>query len=70
MRCRDYGTVRIRVDEDDNPYVIGVEANPSITAYSSVMRTAKAMKMDFGDLLEEIIHTAIERYKHKSSLLI
>lgn len=70
MRCRDFGSVRIRVDKDDNPYVIRVEANPPLTPTSSVARAAKAMKMDFGDLLEELLRLAIERYKNKPSLLI
>jgi D-alanine-D-alanine ligase-like ATP-grasp enzyme len=70
MRCRDYGSVRVRVDEEGNPYVIRIEANPLIAPHSSVARAAKAMKMDFGDLLEVLLRLAIERYKNKPSLLI
>jgi D-alanine-D-alanine ligase-like ATP-grasp enzyme len=63
MRCRDYGSVRVRIDQEGNPYVINVEAHPALTPSAAIARAAKAMKLNFGDLLEEIIRSAVERYK-------
>lgn len=63
LGCRDYGRVEIRVDEDDNPYVLELNSNPSLTVNACLPSAANLIDMNYGDLLEEIIEMAIKRYQ-------
>lgn len=65
MKCRDFGRVELRVDKDGNPYVLELNSNPSLGKLSPIVRAAKLMGMDHGDVLEEIISLAITRYKNQ-----
>ncbi|MFA5022366.1 MAG: ATP-grasp domain-containing protein [Patescibacteria group bacterium] len=65
LDCHDYGRVEIRVDKDDNPYVLELNPNPSINTNDCVSSVAKLTGLDYGDFLEEIIHLAIRRYKDR-----
>lgn len=60
--CRDYGKVELRVDKDDNPYVLEVDPNPPLGMKSSIAASAKVVSMDYGDMLEEIIRLCVKRY--------
>ncbi|PIZ95567.1 MAG: hypothetical protein COX81_00680 [Candidatus Magasanikbacteria bacterium CG_4_10_14_0_2_um_filter_37_12] len=67
LDCRDYGRVEIRVDENDNPYVLELDPNPSFDLpHVHLPQVATLVGMDFGDLLEEIISLAIQRYKQNN----
>ncbi|MBI2990322.1 MAG: ATP-grasp domain-containing protein [Candidatus Magasanikbacteria bacterium] len=68
LDCRDYGRVDIRVDEHDNPYVLELDPNPSLTLGAALPEVARVIGMDYGDLLEEIIGFALHRYKTKTVL--
>jgi len=63
MQCRDYGRVEIRVDKDDNPYILQVNPNPRLSSDSQLTKTAGLTGLNFGDLLEEIINLTIKRYR-------
>ena len=63
LECQDYGLVKIRVDKDYNPYVIGVEPAPSLAMNGFLARTADLVGMRYGAFIEEIIRIAIARYK-------
>jgi D-alanine--D-alanine ligase len=63
LHCYDYGRVKIRVDEEDNPYVVRVNSNPILDMKSPIVKSAKLVDMNYADLLEEIIFIAINRYK-------
>lgn len=63
LECQDYGQVKIRVDKDYNPYVIGVDPAPSLARSGFLARTADLVGMRYGDFIEEIIRIAIARYK-------
>lgn len=65
LDCHDYGRVEIRVDKQNNPYVLELNPNPSIAIVDTVPRVAKLAGMDYGDFLEEIIRLAIKRYKDR-----
>lgn len=65
LDCQDYGRVEIRVDKDNNPYVLELNANPSLIPESCLPEVAKLVRLDFGDLLERIIALAVKRYKSK-----
>ena len=64
MNCRDYGQIDIRVDEDDNPYILELNPNPSLVANSNFIETAKLLDMNYEDLLEAIILAVVSRYGH------
>ena len=65
LDCHDYGRVELRVDADDNPYVLELNPNPSIDIGDCVPSVAQLVGMDYGDFLEAIIEMAIKRYRHR-----
>lgn len=65
LDCHDYGRIEIKVDENDNPYVLELNPNPSINIGDCVPNVAKLTGMDYGDFLEEIIRLTIKRYKNR-----
>jgi len=65
LNCYDYGLVGIRVDQDDNPYVLELNANPSINIQDCLAETAKLTQINYGDFLEEVIRMAVRRYQNK-----
>ncbi|MDD4607035.1 MAG: ATP-grasp domain-containing protein [Patescibacteria group bacterium] len=65
LDCHDYGRVEIRVDKNNNPYVLELNPNPSINFGDCVPASAELVGMDYGDFLEEIIRLAIKRYKER-----
>lgn len=65
MDCFDYGQVEIRVDANNNPYVIELNPNPLLSKNESIVNAAKFIGMDFGGLLEEIIRLAVSRYQRR-----
>ncbi len=62
-QCRDYGRVDIRLDKEDNPHVLEVDPNPPLSVDSEFVKAAKVAGLDYGDLLEEIIAAATQRYQ-------
>ncbi len=65
LDCHDYGRVEVRVDKNDNPYILELNPNPSINIGDCVPAVAQLVGMDYGDFLEEIIRMAIRRYKNR-----
>ena len=63
LDCHDYGRVEIRVDKNNNPYVLELNPNPSINIGDCVTNSAKLIGMDYGAFVEEVIRLAIKRYK-------
>lgn len=63
LDCHDYGRVEIRVDKDNNPYVLELNPNPSLDNGGFFAESAEMIGLDYGDFLEEIIRLAINRYK-------
>jgi D-alanine-D-alanine ligase len=63
LDCHDYGRIEIRVDKNNNPYVLELNPNPSLDAEGCFSASAEMIGMDYGDFLEEIIRLAIKRYK-------
>ena len=66
LDCHDYGRVEIRVDKQNNPFVLELNPNPSIGPTDCLPSVAKLIGMDYGDFIEEIIRMAINRYKNNS----
>lgn len=65
LDCHDYGRVEIRLDKNNNPYVLELNPNPSINENDILPLSAKSIGLNYGDLIEEIIAVAIKRYKEK-----
>ncbi|MEK7065216.1 MAG: ATP-grasp domain-containing protein [Patescibacteria group bacterium] len=65
LDCHDYGRVEVRVDKDDNPYVLELNPNPSINEGDETPGSAEMIGMDYGAFLEEVIRLAIKRYKDR-----
>lgn len=64
LDCHDYGRIEIRVDKNNNPYVLELNPNPSLDIDGCFSASAEVIGLDFGDFLEEIIRMAINRYKN------
>ncbi|MFH1522854.1 MAG: ATP-grasp domain-containing protein [Patescibacteria group bacterium] len=65
LDCHDYGRVEIRVDKNNNPYILELNPNPSININDGVPSAAKVLGLNYGDFLEKIISLAIKRYKNR-----
>jgi D-alanine-D-alanine ligase len=65
MRCRDYGRVEIRLDKDDNPYVLEINTNPFLDNPAHLFKSAEVTGMKTGDLIEEIIRLSLSRFNRK-----
>lgn len=64
--CHEYGRVEIRVDKDNNPYVLGLNPNPPLSPDMCIPSVARLIDLSYSDLLEEIISLAIQRYQKSS----
>jgi len=61
--CRDYARVDIRCDKEGNPFILEVNALPSLTpGSSSFTAMAEAAGISFQNLVQEIIASAMKRY--------
>jgi len=65
LDCHDYGRVEVRVDKNNNPYVLELNPNPSINIGDCVPGAAEFVGMNYADFLEEIIRMAVRRYKNR-----
>jgi D-alanine-D-alanine ligase len=70
LDCQDYGRVEIRVDNDNNPYVLELNANPHLGPNACLPAVAKLLGTEYADLLVKIITLAIRRYQQKPNILI
>ncbi|OGK18326.1 hypothetical protein A3G67_03460 [Candidatus Roizmanbacteria bacterium RIFCSPLOWO2_12_FULL_40_12] len=67
LECQDYGRVEIKIDKNGNPHVLELNPNPSLSEDGFVTRAARLVRMNYGDLIEEIIRLSVRRYKTKFS---
>ncbi|MEK7542319.1 MAG: ATP-grasp domain-containing protein [Patescibacteria group bacterium] len=65
LGCHDYARVEMRMDKDNNLYVIELNAHPTLEEDSYFGRVGKKLGLSFGDMLQEIIEAAAERYTNK-----
>jgi D-alanine-D-alanine ligase len=62
LRVRDYGRVDLRLTESGEIYVIEVNASCYLEAESEFAMAAKAMGIEFPELVQRIVDLAVERY--------
>ncbi|PIT87469.1 MAG: hypothetical protein COU31_02775 [Candidatus Magasanikbacteria bacterium CG10_big_fil_rev_8_21_14_0_10_40_10] len=67
LGAHDYARVEIKVDRQNNPYVIELNPNPSIGSDAVTPKCAKLAKYDYGQFLERLLSSAVLRYKNKPS---
>jgi D-alanine-D-alanine ligase len=65
LDCHDYGRVEVKIDKNDNPYILELNPNPGININDCVPACGELIGMDYGDFIEEIIRMAIRRYKNR-----
>lgn len=68
LRIRDWCRIDIRCDNEENPYVLEVNSPPGCTPpehdpASYFPLIARSIGIDYENLLQKIIETALERYK-------
>ncbi len=65
LDCHDYGRVEVKVDKNNNPYVLELNPNPSINIGDVMDLSIKDSKFTYASFLEDIISMTIQRYKGK-----
>lgn len=61
-KCKDYACIEFRVDDDNNPYVIELDTNPSLNTNAELAKVSKVAEIDYLDMIEEVILAAVNRY--------
>jgi D-alanine-D-alanine ligase len=63
LRCEDYARVDFRYGDDDRFYCLEVNTLPGMTATSLVPKAAKAIGIDFPELVDNIVKLALRNKK-------
>ena len=61
MGCRDYARVDMRLDKNNNLYVIEANPNPDISDDAGFARSARAYGLTFEEIVGKIVEYALER---------
>ena len=61
MGCRDYARVDMRLDKNNNLYVIEVNPNPDISDDAGFARSCRAYGFSFDEIINKIVEYALER---------
>jgi D-alanine-D-alanine ligase len=59
--CRDYARVDLRVDQDDNVYILEVNGNPDIGPDAGFARALRTSGMQYGDFVARLVSGAVAR---------
>ena len=65
LDCKDYARVEIRVDKNNNPFVIELNPNPFLGEESMFVLSAKAASISLKQLIEDIMFISINRNKEE-----
>jgi len=68
FECRDYARVDLRIDAEDQPYVVDVNPNPDITYDGGFMGACKAAGYDYGEAISTIVQMAVARRNRRQAL--
>ncbi|MBU1177984.1 ATP-grasp domain-containing protein [Patescibacteria group bacterium] len=69
LGCADLALVEILVDDDHNPIVTNIEAQPLIRNTQEIKNILKIAKIPVVSFIEDLLNSAIQRYKEKPSIL-
>ncbi|PBB14258.1 hypothetical protein CK231_11230 [Mesorhizobium loti] len=61
-QCRDYARVDVRIDHSGQPFVLEINANPSLTRRSTYCVAAKTAGHSYSSLIDRILDVAYTRY--------
>lgn len=61
LGTRDYSRVDIRLDENNNPYILEMNPNPGISADSFLPFSAEMLKVNYKEMINIIFNCALER---------
>ncbi|MFN7170905.1 MAG: hypothetical protein ACK4NT_06705, partial [Candidatus Omnitrophota bacterium] len=62
VECRDFGRIDIRVNENDEPFVLEINPLPSLSLLDVFPLVAKQMGWRYSDIINQILNYALERY--------
>lgn len=62
FNVRDYGTVEIRLDSNNQPKVLELNPNPGLSGHSIIPKIFENSGKSFRDLIEKILLHAMKRY--------
>jgi len=63
LRCKIYGRVDFRLNEDNIPYCLEVNTLPGMTSTSLVPKMAKVIGISFEELIDKIIRNSVDGKK-------
>lgn len=64
LKGRDYGRIDVRVDSDENIYVLEYNPNPDISAEAGYTRALKAAGIIYKEFIDLLLHETIGRKRH------
>jgi len=63
LGCRDFSRVDIRLDKENNPFVLEVNSIPGLTSHSLLPLSAKCCGIKFDELIKRMLILALSRAK-------
>jgi D-alanine-D-alanine ligase len=66
--CRDYARVDLRIDANEQPFVVDVNPNPDITADGGFMSACAAAGYSYGEAVAHIVNMAVARRNRRDAL--
>ena len=69
FECRDYARVDLRIDANEQPFVVDVNPNPDITHEGGFAGACLAAGYSYGEAISNIVSMAVARRNRKDALL-
>jgi D-alanine-D-alanine ligase len=68
FECRDYARVDLRIDANEQPYVVDVNPNPDITPEGGFIAACNAVGYSYGEAISNIVQMAVTRRNRRQAL--
>lgn len=68
FECRDYARVDLRIDANEQPYVVDVNPNPDITPDGGFAGACNAAGYTYGEAISNIVSMAVARRNRRQAL--